>query len=276
MNYIFFGTPDVAKETLKHLVDSGLRPRAVVTNPDAPKGRGYIMTPSPVRQYAEALSIPVYVPETLDESFNKEIESLGADLAIVVAYGKILSEELIHTFPQGVLNVHYSLLPRWRGASPVESALLHGDEVTGVSIQKMVKALDAGDVLAAKEMKIEESDTNATLRPRLISLGADLLVETLPKYLNGEIASVPQDEILVTRAPKFRKEDGEINLEGDAQENWRKYRAFAVSPGTFFFRDGKRFKIIKASYADGNFHIERVIPEGGKETDYRDPVKSSI
>lgn len=276
MNYIFFGTPDVAEETLKRLVDSGLRPLAVVTNPDAPKGRGRVMTPSLVRQYAESLAIPVYTPETLDQSFNKEIESLGADLAIVVAYGKILPEELINSFPRGVLNVHYSLLPRWRGASPVESALLWGDEVTGVTIQKMVKALDAGDVVASRMEKIKEDDTTATLRPRLIALGSDLLIETLPKYLNGEITPLVQDESLVTRAPKFRKGDGEIALEGDDLENWRKYRAFAVSPGTFFFRDGKRFKITKARYADGIFHIERVIPEGGKETDYRDPVISSM
>src|SRR5690606_35907014 len=169
--------------------------------------------------------IPVYTPDKLDETFTKEIESLGADLAIVVAYGKILPEVLINSFPKGVLNVHYSLLPRWRGASPVESALLHGDKVTGVSIQRMVKALDAGDVVAAREMVIEDVDTTATLRPRLIALGADLLIETLPKYLNDEIVPTPQDESLVTRAPKFKKEEGELDLEGDSLENWRKYRA---------------------------------------------------
>lgn len=269
MKYIFFGTPDVAKETLEQLVAADLPPVAVVTNPDAPKGRGQVMTPSLVRQYAESLDIPVLTPEKLDETFMAELSGYSAELAIVVAYGKLLPETLINSFPKGVLNVHYSLLPRWRGASPVESALLAGDQVTGVTIQKMVKALDAGDVVAAREMKIEADDTTATLRPRLIGLGADLLIETLPKYLSGEITPVAQVEDLVTRAPKFKKEDGELDLAGDAQENWQKYRAFAVWPGTFFFQDGKRYKITKASFQAGKFNVERVIPEGGKETNFQ-------
>lgn len=268
MKYIYFGTPDVAKETLEFLVAAGLRPEAVVTNPDAPQGRGHILTPSPVKTYAESLSLPVLTPEKLDENFIKEVEAVGADLAIVVAYGKILPEALINIFPKGVLNVHYSLLPRWRGASPVESALLHGDSETGVSIQKMVKKLDAGDVVATIKAPILPEDTTATLRPRLIKLGAELLIDILPKYMNGELTPVPQDESLVTHAPKFAKADGELNLEGDPLLNWRKYRAFFVSPGTYFFEGGKRFKIKSARYENGRFMVTRVVPEGGKEIDY--------
>lgn len=269
MNYIFFGTPDVASLTLGRLVAAGLRPAAVVTNPDARKGRGHVLTPSPTKVLAESLSIPVLTPEKLDDQFQKEVGACGADLAIVVAYGKILPESLINSFPKGVLNIHYSLLPRWRGASPVESALLHGDETTGVSIQKMVKRLDAGDVIAAREIEILPDDTTATLRPKLIELGADLLMETLPKYVEGGMVPVPQDESLVTYAPKFSKADGELDLTADPLANWRKYRAFAVWPGTYFFKDDKRYKIASASYQDGQFMVERVIPEGGKEIEYR-------
>ncbi len=269
MKYVFFGTPEVASETLRRLEAAGLRPAAVVTNPDAPKGRGHVVTPSPVKVYAESLGMPVLTPERLDDEFMKEVGALNIDLAIVVAYGKILPEALINAFPQGVLNIHYSLLPRWRGASPVESAFLHGDDKTGVTIQKMVRKLDAGAVVAAREMEILSNDTTATLRPRLIALGADLLLEVLPKYMNSEITPVEQDELQVTHAPKFKKEDGEIDPAGDPLLNWRRYRAFAIWPGTYFFKDGKRHKITRASFQDGRFIIERVVPEGGRETDHR-------
>lgn len=269
MKFIFFGTPEVASETLERLTAAGLRPAAVVTNPDARKGRGHVLTPSPTKVLAEAFDIPVLMPEKLDDEFQKEVGAYGADLAIVVAYGKILPESLINSFPKGILNIHYSLLPRWRGASPVESALLNGDAKTGVSIQKMVKELDAGDVIASRELPILPDDTTATLRPRLIVLGADLLVETLPKYVSGEVRPIPQDASLVTYAPKFSKADGELDLSADPEMNWNKYRAYAVWPGTYFFENGKRIKIKRARFENGRFIVERVVPEGGKEVDYR-------
>ncbi|MCB9818976.1 methionyl-tRNA formyltransferase [Candidatus Nomurabacteria bacterium] len=268
MKFIFFGTPDVAKDTLEYLVEKGLHPLAVVTNPDAPKGRGHIMTPTPVKEYATNQGLPVLTPDSLDEEFMKEVSAVGADLAIVVAYGKILPEALINSFPQGVLNIHYSLLPRWRGAAPVEYALLNNDKETGVTIQKMVKELDAGDIVAQQQITIEENDTTATLRPRLIKLGAELLLETLPRYLTGEIVPTPQEESAVTLAPKLKKEAGELKLDDDSQLNWNKYRAFAVWPGTYFFKDGKRYKVTHASFKDGVFQIEKVIPEGGREVDW--------
>lgn len=270
MKYIFFGTPDVAKETLEGLVAAGLRPAAVVTNPDAPKGRGHLLTSSPVSQYARSHNIPVLTPEKLDDIFQKEVGAYGADLAIVVAYGKILPESLINSFKQGVLNVHYSLLPRWRGASPVETALLNGDELTGVTIQKMVKKLDAGDIIASREMPIRQEDTTATLRPSLIKLGTDLLVDTLPKYIKGEITPIPQDEALATHARKFSKSDGEIILTDDSLQNWRKYRAFVLWPGTHFFINRRRVKITKATFQNGEFLIERVVPEGKHEIPYNE------
>lgn len=263
--FIYFGTPTVASETLETLLTHGFTPSLVVTSPDAPRGRGLVLTPSPTKVVAEAHQIHVYTPESLDEQALATIMNEGAAYAICVAYGKIFPEALINAFPQGVLNVHYSLLPKYRGASPLEGALLAGDTVTGVTIQKMVPALDAGDIIAQEETPIGASETALELRPRLISMGAELLARTLPDYLSGTITLVPQDEALATRSGKFKKEDGELDLTGDARTNWNKYRAYADTIGTYFFTDGKRHKITRAAYTNGQFVVERVIPEGKSE-----------
>ena len=268
MKYVFFGTPEVAMETLQELHANFGAPLLVVTNPDAPKGRGRVMTSSPVKVWAEREGVEVITPEKFDDEVIKKISSVGASLGIVVAYGKILPESLIESFPHGVLNVHYSLLPRWRGAAPVEYSLLNNENVTGVTVQKMVKELDAGDVVASKEIVVSTEDTTATLRPRLIKVGSELLLITLHDYLEGKLMPQSQDPLAVTYAPKLKKEDGLLNLEADAQENWNKYRAYAVWPGTYFFENGKRIKIKRARFDNGRFIVERVVPEGGKEIDY--------
>ena len=276
LRFAYFGTPYVARDTLATLIEHGFVPTVVVTNPNAPKGRGHVLTPSDTKILALEHNIPVLTPEKLTPEFVSELSEYECDLALVVAYGKILPESLLRAFPKGVLNVHYSLLPKYRGASPVESALLHGETITGVTIQKMTKELDAGDIIAVAETPIGDTESTKELRPRLVALGAKLLVETLPRYLAGESTLTPQDHAQATRAPKFKKEDGELDLAGDAKLNWRKYRAFAEGPGTYFFKDGprtsrgqaKRYKITKATFKDGAFIVERVIPEGARETDY--------
>jgi methionyl-tRNA formyltransferase len=164
-----------------------------------------------------------------------------------------------------VLNIHYSLLPKHRGATPLEGALLAGDTVTGVTIQKMVKALDAGAVLAQTQTPIDLHETARELRPRLITLGAELLVETLPRYLADELTPQAQDPSLSTHSGKFKKEDGLLNLDESAEINWRKYRAYADTIGTYFMHDGKRVKITQAAYKNGLFIVERIIPEGKPE-----------
>lgn len=267
-NFVFFGTPSVASDTLALLLDQGIVPTLVVTSPDAPRGRGLVLTPTPVKMLALEHSIPCITPDALDEATISTIRSYACDCAIVVAYGKIFPESLIATFPKGVLNVHYSLLPKYRGATPLEAALLAGDTKTGVTIQKMVKELDAGDIIAQSDVAIRADDTARELRPKLILQGAQLLIDTLPHYLRGEIAPVPQDASLATRARKLKKEDGLLSLNASAQENWNKYRAYADTIGTYFMKDGKRMRITKASLRDGAFVIERVIPEGKRETEY--------
>jgi methionyl-tRNA formyltransferase len=267
-NFVFFGTPRVASETLATLVEHGFTPSLVVTSPDAPKGRGLELTPSPTKVFALEHSIPCITPEQLDAETIEKIKSEHCAYGIAVAYGKIFPEELISAFPKGVLNVHYSLLPKYRGATPLEASLLAGDSETGVTVQKMVKALDAGDIIAQERIAIGETETARELRPKLIALGADLLVRTLPAYERGEITPMTQDHALATHKGKLRKEDGLLDLSAPPRENWNKYRAYADSIGTYFFKDGKRIKIVSASLKNGIFSPERVIPEGKSETQY--------
>lgn len=266
--FAYFGTPQVASETLDILIKHGFIPVVVITSPDAPSGRGLTLTPSETKTLALAHNIPVLTPQTLDAEALAIIQSYECDYALVVAYGKIFPENLIAAYPSGVLNVHYSLLPKYRGATPLEGALLTGETTTGVTIQKMAKELDAGDIIAQQMTKIEQSETALELRPRLIEIGAVLLVKTLPAYLKGSITPIPQDSTLATLTRKLKKEAGLISLEDSTETNWNKYRAYADSIGTYFFKDGKRMKITKASMRDGRFVAERVIPEGKRETNY--------
>lgn len=266
--FAYFGTPNVASETLAKLIEHDLVPDLVVTSPDAPRDRGHVLTPSPTKTLALSRGIKVLTPEKLDAAAIAAIAACHCDYAIVVAYGKIFPEELISVFPLGVLNVHYSLLPKYRGATPLEAALLVGEKETGVTIQKMVKELDAGDIIAQVATPIASSETACELRARLIELGATLLADTLPAYLAGEIVPTPQNASLATRSGKLKKEDGLLSLDAPAQENWNKYRAYADTIGTYFFENGKRMKITKASF-NGKFVVERIIPEGKREIAYK-------
>lgn len=285
INFVFFGTPDVASETLEILKHSGFLPSIIVTSPDAKAGRKMLLTPPPVKTWAIENNIRYIQPEATAEllkifSSDKAVIARGdekkirevqqPDLFIVVAYGKIIPEVLINIPKLGILNIHYSLLPKYRGASPVESAILNGETETGVTIQKMKFKLDAGDIIAQEKTNIIPDETAPELRKRLIKQGGELLVKTLPDFINGKIQPIPQNESDVTNCGKIMKEDGLINLESDAIENYNKFRAYATWPRTFFFKDGKRIIITKARLENGNFVIEKIIPEGGKEVDYKD------
>ncbi len=272
--FVFFGTPSVASETLATLIENGFIPDVVVTSPDALRGRGLVLTPSETKTLALANNIPVLTPEKLDEETITAIKEYGCDFAIVVAYGKIFPDALINAFPKGVLNIHYSLLPKYRGAIPLESALLAGEAETGVTIQKMAKEIDAGNIIAQEKTVIAPSETSRELRPRLIEMGAQLLVDTLPAFLDETVTLVVQDSSLATRAYKIKKEDGLLDLNAPAKDNWKKYRAYADSIGTYFFEDEKRMKITKAEFAKGEFRVLRVIPEDKKEINYRNAASS--
>lgn len=270
--FAYFGTPYVSRDTLAYLLAQGYRPAVVVTSPDAPKGRGMTLAPSETKALAIAEGLEVITPERITPDVIDSLRGYGCDYAIVVAYGKILPQALIEAFPLGVLNIHYSLLPKYRGASPVEGALLAGGAVTGVSIQKMVYELDAGDILATEEVAIQPTETTKELRPRLVTIGAELLVRILPAFEAGEITPEPQDHSLATKTGKIAKSDGELSLANDSRENWNKYRAYAESPGTYFFMTNGdkrlRVKVKSATFENEVFTPGRVVPEGKNETDY--------
>ncbi len=276
LNFAFFGTPEVAVETLEILKQGGYVPSLIVTSPDQPKGRKMTITPPPAKVWAEENGVPCLQPEKLGAEFAEKLAVptlVGAassfDLFIIVAYGKILPENIIQKPRLGSINIHYSLLPKYRGASPVEAAILNDDKETGVTIQQMEYKLDSGAILAQKKIQIGAEETAPELRRRLIKIGGDLLVKTLPAIVQKEIKPIPQDETEATFCKKMEKADGLINLAGNPKENYNKFRAYAEWPRVFFFENGRRIIITKASLENGKFLIKRIIPEGGKERDYR-------
>lgn len=275
----FFGTPLLSSQTLDILKVNGYLPSVIITSPNKPAGRGLKMTPSPVSIWAENNNIPCLKPEKIREEFIEEFKKLNIELSVVVAYGKILPETLINIPKFKTINIHYSLLPKYRGASPLESSLLNGDDTTGVSIQQMVFKLDSGPIITEKEVKIDINDTKEKLRNELTILGGNLLCEIIPKIVNTAINPKNQDESKVTFCTKINKEDGEIDLNGNPQVNYNKYRAFYGWPGVFFFinKHNKRIrvKIKQAVYENNLFTIKRVTPEGKKEVSYEDFVRQN-
>lgn len=277
--FAFFGTPDIASQTLDILFESGYTPKVIITSPDAPSGRGMEIHESKVSIWAQKHNIKCLKPEKIDPIFINEFKKLNVELSIVVAYGKILKEELINTPKLGTINIHYSLLPKYRGASPLESCLLNGDEETGVSIQQMVFKLDSGPIIAEEKIAISIDETKNNLKDKLISLGGNLLSKIIPQIIDQSIKSKEQDESLATYCTKINKEDGEIKLDGNPIENYNKYRAFYGWPGVFFFTTKHekiiRIKIKDALYENNSFIIKRVTPEGKKEVDFEDFLRSS-
>jgi methionyl-tRNA formyltransferase len=270
----FWGTPELTHVYLDALARAGMSPVVIITNPDRPKGRGHALAAPAAKEWALAHGINVLQPEKLDDAFYEALTALNLDLSVVVAYGSIIPERCINLPKHGTLNVHYSLLPQYRGASPTEAAILHGDSETGCSIQIMRPALDSGPVIAHVTTPISADETTTTLRTRLTELGASLLVWALPDYLAGRLEPHEQDHTRATRAGKIRKEDGLLDLAGDAVENYRKYRAYIEWPRTFFFADGIRLIVTQAHMEHDRFVVDRVLPEGKKEIAYGDFLKT--
>ena len=270
----FFGTPELVVPVLDELKAAGLIPSLIVTAPDRPKGRGLALSPPPAKIWAEQNGVNILQPEKLDKNLINDLRSTFYDLFLIVAYGKIIPREIIDLPKFGTFNIHYSLLPKYRGAAPVETAILNGDKETGVSIQKMVFELDAGPVVAEEKTAIGENETAPELRDRLNTIAKKLLVETMRKIVDGTAAPREQNHKEATSTKKITKENGLIDLNSPAGENWRKYRAYFNWPGTYFFteRKGKKVRIIikDAGLENGEFKIKRVLPEGGREISYED------
>lgn len=270
----FWGTPELTTAYLDALDAAGMRPVVIVTNPDRPKGRGQELTATPAKAWGMAHGVPVLTPEKRDDALYQALQEYNLDVSIVVAYGSILPERFIELPTHRTLNVHYSLLPRFRGASPTEAAILAGDIETGCSIQVMAKALDSGPVIREERLTIGQDETTPELRGRMTALGAQLLVRILPAYLAGQTPATPQNENFATICGKISKEDGLLDLAASGIQNYHKYRAFAEWPRTYFFarkNDTDVRVIITKAHMDGDsFVIDSVIPEGRKEMSYQE------
>lgn len=247
---VFMGSPDFALPSLEALyAETDLV--GVVTQPDRPVGRGRASLPCPVKARADELGLPTYQPRSL-----KTLEAMGQliawkpELIVVTAFGQILPQELLDLPAFGCLNVHASLLPRWRGASPIQAALFTGDEKTGVSIMRMDAGLDTGPVLAKREVPIRPGTTGDELSSQLAHLGAQVLLEVLPAYLSGELQPQPQPSTGASYAPKIKKTDGLMDFDQGAEVLLRLVQAFHPWPGTYFDLDGKKLKVLEAHVHD--------------------------
>lgn len=247
---VFMGTPQFAIATLQELIDeySAQGVAAVFTQPDRPRGRGRRTQPSPVKVLAQQYGIPVLEPVSLrDPETQAGLQSLRPDVIVVAAFGQILPSAVLELPSYGCINVHASLLPRWRGAAPVAAAILAGDHTTGATVMKMDVGLDTGPTLSQRSLVIAPDDTRESLTTRLAQLGADLLRDTLPDWLAGRIEPRPQDEALATYAPQLKKEQGRINWSESAEDIARQVRAFNPWPGAFTFWQDKPLRVLRSA-----------------------------
>ena len=248
---IFMGSPEFALPALRALVEAGYDVRLAVTQPDRRAGRGGRMRAPAAKVEAERLGIPVYQPQSFRHpDAVAELAAVEPDLIVVAAYGRLLPRAVLDLPRHPVVNIHPSLLPRWRGPSPVAAAILAGDEQTGVSIMELVPEMDAGPVLAARPFPIAPDDTTGALEARLAAEGAALLVDTLPGWLAGELRATPQDESAVTVCPLLEKGDGHLRADMSAAEAERAVRAYDPWPGAFVTYNGDRLGVWRAHVAD--------------------------
>jgi methionyl-tRNA formyltransferase len=264
LNIAFFGTPELCIPYLESLKRQEIGDFCIITNPSKPLGRKAIITPSPVFLWGESHHITTFTPEKIDSEFLQKLKNESNwDLFIVVAYGHILPQELIEMPRFGTWNVHYSLLPKHRGSSCVESAILCGDLKTGVCVQKMLYALDAGDILNKKTLPLSGNEYASDIKSILTNFGVEILEKTLQELQTDTLIYEKQDESQKTVCRKIKKEYGEVDLHDNSTELWKKYRAYKGWPDLFYIDSmGKRVKILEAAMIEGKFTPTIVVPEG--------------
>ncbi len=285
MKIAFFGTPELSAIVLDELEQSGIVPNLIITNPDALIGRKQVLTPPPVAKWAQARAIPFFQPETLkDKALLGPITNSSWDLFIVVAYGKIIPRWLIELPKFGTVNLHPSLLPKFRGASPIRSAILNNERQTGVTVMLLDEMVDHGPILAQKKIDLNINNwpvDGQKLDTMMAHQGGAFLADTIKQFVAGKISPKEQDHIEATFCTKISKEMSELNLDPfnlpsgeEAYKILLKIRAFSGWPETFFIYQGKRIKIKEAGldYA-GKLYISKIIPEGKKEMDFTDYFK---
>jgi methionyl-tRNA formyltransferase len=274
--WVFFGTDEFSVKVLDTLCQRGLVPSLVVTVPDQPRGRKLVLSAPPAKDWAEQHRVPVVQPANLKDpefaqSYKLQTESF--DFALVASYGKIIPQNILDLPKHGTLNIHPSLLPKYRGATPLESVLLSGDEETGVTIIKLDAEMDHGPIVAQAPFGLRESKKYyEELRDELAELGANLLADNLEAYLAGTLSIKGQDHSQATFTKKISKEDGLIDLVADPELNFRKIRALTPWPGVYFYinKDGRKIRVVikKAHLENSALMIERVVPEGKSEMDW--------
>jgi methionyl-tRNA formyltransferase len=247
LNLVFCGTPRFAVPTLEKLVEAGFRIHLVVTQPDRPKGRGLELVPSPVKKSAHQLGLPVAQPDKINDEFRTQLSALKPDAIIVVGYGRIIPQWMLDLPRFGNINLHASLLPKYRGAAPIQWAIAKGETVTGVTTMRIDAGLDTGDILLQRELSILPDDTAETLSPRLADMGADLVVETVRGLQARTIPPRPQNHAQVTLAPILTKEDGRIDFSLTGVEINNRVRGFQPWPGAYTEFRGKNLRIWKAN-----------------------------
>ncbi len=252
LRIIFMGTPDFAVPALQALVDGPDQVVAVVCQPDRPRGRGRKLTPPPAKVCAEAAGIPVLQPASIrTDTFHETVRELGPDLIVVAAYGKILPGSLLHLPPMGTINVHGSLLPKYRGAAPIQWAVINGETETGVTIMQMDEGMDTGDILLPVKIAIEEDDTAGTMFDKLARLGGEALVRAIALLKEGRLAPIPQDDSLATEAPMLKKEMGHLDWSRDARSLHCLIRGLDPWPSAYTFLDGRRFRLFRPAVVRG-------------------------
>lgn len=261
MNIVFMGTPDFAVPCLKALIDSGENVQAVFTQPDKPKGRGYKMLPPPVKELALSQNIPVYQPLSLKKGDEAEqtlamLNELAPDLIVVVAYGKILPKEILDLPKHYCINVHASLLPKYRGAAPIQRAVLDGEKITGVTTMLMAEGVDTGDMLMKSETEIGKDETSAELFDRLSEIGAQLLLDTIATIKDGTVKREVQDDSQSTHAAMITKDMCPIDFNKSAQEVHNQIRGLSDSPCATAYCNGKRLKIYKSTILSDKIYSE--------------------
>ena len=253
MRIVFAGTPAFAAHALQALIEAGHEIALVLTRPDRPAGRGLKLAAGEVKQLAEQARLPLLQPQTLkDAQLQAHLHAAGAHAMVVAAYGRILPRAVLELFPAGCINIHASLLPRWRGAAPIQRAILAGDKETGIAIMRMEEGLDTGPVYQTRRIPIAVEDTAGTLHDKLASLGALCIVETLPAIADGTLRAVPQSEDGATYAPKITKDEAAIDWRRKAVEVDRQLRAFNPFPGAYSTLRGEPLKVWRATIVPGS------------------------
>ncbi len=263
---VFCGTPAFAVPTLEKLVQAGFAMRLVVTQPDRPKGRGMELAPSPVKQRALQLGLPVSQPDKIknNQEFREQLAAIKPDAIIVVGYGRIIPPWMLDLPPLGNLNLHGSLLPKYRGAAPVQWAIARGERVTGVTTMRIDAGLDTGGILLQKEISIAPQDTAETLAVRMAAIGADLMVETLRGLQAGTIHPRPQDDARATLAPILKKEDGRIDFHLTALEILNRMRGFQPWPGAYTSFRGKNLHVWAARTVEDTLAEGQIAVDSGR------------